>query len=318
MPIVITSPDGLKNEAFAKLLPAWAQLNASASQEDSFFAAGAGLIAFANAIKAAPSYEGCFAQRLALAATAAVLRAQGRPEREDDIRDQWAFRAGELHSPAAAVFGSFIAMMKPRNGFRGVSPEIVVAVAAGLGKPLNAAPADLIQSVDGAIAETSNPVMAAAVAAQTIFRSEENEALAHVFADWVLAHRLGLPSARPMLGSKIAAPLVRIDAGRRPVPSDRGWAQAVASSYAVSCAAAIATNAQLMLQADRLAQGVARLRTRDAEKLMASVLENDCIRPGADGPGVSTRARQRFCERLKDMNALKELTGRDVSRLYGL
>lgn len=70
-----------------------------------------------------------------------------------------------------------------------------------------------------------------------------------------------------------------------------------------------------------LLQAVApKLRAKTAPAAVAQFLSRDAVAPAAltAGAGMSDRAARRLCDRLVDLGAVRELTGRDSFRLYGV
>jgi len=59
------------------------------------------------------------------------------------------------------------------------------------------------------------------------------------------------------------------------------------------------------------------LRAKGAEKAVEMFLAQDALTPGALS-FMSDRAARRLCDRLVELSAVRELTGRDTFRLYGL
>ena len=80
---------------------------------------------------------------------------------------------------------------------------------------------------------------------------------------------------------------------------------------------------ELERRAARLIAAAAALRVKGADRGVAAMLADDVVaaadlaRPGAAALG-SDRAARRFLERLVELGALRETTGRPSFRLYGL
>ena len=62
---------------------------------------------------------------------------------------------------------------------------------------------------------------------------------------------------------------------------------------------------------------VPKLRAKAAGRAVDLFLSRDALAPSALD-FMSDRAARRLCERLVDLGALRELTGRDTFRLYGV
>ena len=140
------------------------------------------------------------------------------------------------------------------------------------------------------------------------FPREETGAL--IVADAVLARALGWTCLTPLLAAGLA-------------PRDlRGSGEALR----LACHRALAASADAAV---RLAQDLARraallravqpkLRATGAAEAVEMFLSRDAVAPAALTGLMSDRAARRFCYRLVDLGAVRELTGRDSFRLYGL
>jgi len=62
------------------------------------------------------------------------------------------------------------------------------------------------------------------------------------------------------------------------------------------------------------------LRAKGAERVVALLLADDCVSPAraAKVARLSDRAARRLFDRLTDLGAVRELSGRPNFRLYGL
>ncbi len=61
-----------------------------------------------------------------------------------------------------------------------------------------------------------------------------------------------------------------------------------------------------------------KLRAKGAEEAVALFLNRDAVAPTSLTSLRSDRAARRFCDRLIELGAVRELTGRDTFRLYGI
>ena len=61
-----------------------------------------------------------------------------------------------------------------------------------------------------------------------------------------------------------------------------------------------------------------KLRAKGAALGVELFLTHDAVAPAALTALMSDRAARRFCERLVDLGAVQELSGRDTFRLYGV
>jgi hypothetical protein len=139
--------------------------------------------------------------------------------------------------------------------------------------------------------------------------SGEAAVLAAMAADFVLARRLGWPSPLPLFAAGAV--------GRR-THAPEVYAKILREALACHCRAI-----ELECRAARLIAAAATLRVKGGERGVAALLADDVVaaadlsRPGAAALG-SDRAARRFLERLVEIGALRETTGRPSFRLYGL
>ena len=140
-------------------------------------------------------------------------------------------------------------------------------------------------------------------------------------ADVLLALRLGWERPAPLLMTKILEPsLRRGPRGARPRPNDRDWPQAVASAYALAAGDAHALAIELSRRAEKLLTVAPKLRAKRASRVVELLLTDDCVAPSraAKFSGLSDRAARRLFDRLVDLGAVREVSGRPSFRLYGL
>ena len=135
------------------------------------------------------------------------------------------------------------------------------------------------------------------------------ETAASILADAVLARSLGGSHVLPLLSLALTARDLRL----------RGVDLRLACHRAILVAVrqALPLAGNLARAASRLRAVVPKLRARGAAREVALFLSRDALAPSALN-FISDRAAQRLCERLVDMGVVRELTGRDTSRLYGV
>ena len=80
---------------------------------------------------------------------------------------------------------------------------------------------------------------------------------------------------------------------------------------------AVPLAADLLRRASRRRAVAPKLRAKAADMAVEMFLTHDALAPGALTL-ISDRAARRLCDRLVALGALRELTGRDSFRLYGL
>ena len=85
-----------------------------------------------------------------------------------------------------------------------------------------------------------------------------------------------------------------------------------------ACGQAVTLAADLTGRAARLRAVVPQLRAKGAGRVVDLFLAHDALAPGALTALLSDRAARRLCDRLVELNVVRELTGRDKFRLYGV
>jgi len=274
---------------------AWATLETA---EDAAVASGAVLAAVHMATANPEVPLALLRSRLALSAAACSAAFVGRPEREGALRDVICLlRPGDLPGPAGEI---------------GLAWHRLVA------RPLSAASLQFaLPGLPPAALATwrtrakGNPVRQAArmiEGALTAF--PRNEVAALVLADAALSRALGWDVPIPLL----ATGLHRRDLKAR------------GDDLCLACHKATVASAQTVLPlAAELARRAAllravapKLRARGAAQAVDLFLTRDALAPAMLVGPMSDRAARRFCDRLVDLGAVRELTGRDSFRLYGV
>lgn len=89
-----------------------------------------------------------------------------------------------------------------------------------------------------------------------------------------------------------------------------------------SIAATLPIASDLTRRSAHLQAVIPKLRAKGAGDAVALFLTKDALSPaialGGPGVGMSDRAARRLCDRLVDLGVVRELTGRDTFRLYGV
>lgn len=183
-------------------------------------------------------------------------------------------------------------------------------------------------SLADCVAAATDPLVAAAHSSALVmnFRAEAPAIDAEIFALWVadlaLANRLEWPRPVPLLAVTIAHPSLRRGAGGRagrPRPLDDDWANAVASAYGRAAAEAHALACDLARRAQKFLSVMPNLRAKGARRVVDMLLSDDAVTPAAAArAGQSDRAARRLFDRLVALGAVRELTGRETFRIYGL
>lgn len=178
-----------------------------------------------------------------------------------------------------------------------------------------AAPEDLIQSK---LPVACGPVgQGAAILEAALVRDVVPET-ALMLADCVLSRALGWPRPVPLLGIGLKRADIRKE----------GVALSIACHRAVTLSAARAATLSddLTRRAARLRAVAPKLRATGAGEAVKLLLTEDALTPSvALSPvirgskvAMTGRSARRLCDRLVALGAVRELTGRDSFRLYGV
>ncbi|WP_417765077.1 DUF1403 family protein [Seohaeicola nanhaiensis] len=235
--------------------------------------------------------------QLALRAAEACVGFSGRREGQGALRDAVHMtRAGDDPGPAGRVLRQWsLAVARPitvghlAKALEGLSPErIGMCLDATGGTPVERAANVLEAVLEG------NP-------------RAETEAL--ILADAVLAVSMRQTHILPLLALALKPRDLRL----------RGEKLRLACHRAVVLGAgqAVPLAAELVRAAARLRAVVPKLRARGAARAVDLFLSRDVLAPSALD-FMSDRAARRLCERLVELGAIRELTGRDTFRLYGV
>lgn len=279
-------------------IPSWVTSTRVEAAEDVAFLSGAVLAHLHLVLGNESVPQSLLRARLALRSAEVCVTHQGRPERAADLRDAVAFlQPGDSPGPAGEIYRSWqCAVERPVTvkALQQASPEvgadqIATWLDAGQGAPVARA-ASVLEAV----------------------LSDRPRALptALILADAALAQALGWSHVLPLL----ALGLKRTDL--RKTASDLR----LACNRAILAAAVEAAReaADLARRAARLKEVAPKLRAKGAEEAVAQFLAHDAVAPTALTSLRSDRAARRFCDRLVALGAVRELTGRDTFRLYGI
>ena len=177
------------------------------------------------------------------------------------------------------------------------------------------------------VAGAEHPLAAAANASAAAMKCFDDAPFvdAKIFVLWLadlaLAQRLGWDAPIPLLATAIAhASLRRGGAGKRPRPGEPDWVIAVAGAYAMAAQEALALASELSRSSGKLLAAQPKLRAKGAGRVLELLLSNDVVSPAraAKAARLSDRAARRLFDRLIELGAVRELSGRPNFRLYGL
>lgn len=234
--------------------------------------------------------------RLALRAAEVCVAFSGRPERAGELRDAvHLLRPGDLPGPAGETY-----MAWRRAVERSVS---VKALSRALPSFEPGQIATWLDAGNGA------PVTRAATVLEAVLtEAPRAEMSALVLADATLAQALGWDHVMPLL----AVGLKRADLRKRGADLRLACHRALVSS----AVEAVRLAGDLARRAAHLKAVAPKLRAKGAGEAVEIFLTQDAVAPGA--LPLPDRAARRLCDRLVDLGAVRELTGRDTFRLYGV
>lgn len=302
-------------------VPAWALAAGGApSDADAAFQAGAALASLDTLARAQASWAGAWRQRLALRCGAASMRLAGRSEGEVALRDAWYLRpAGADPGPAGAILGGWrqLAVQPPAT-----SADRLEKIVDQLGLHWDgAALADLCTEVEEvAGSQRPAPFAAAAIAARVVTMRPDSELLAWWLADLVLAQNLRWPRPLPLLMAHAFGSAFRSEpgGGKRIRPREKGFERAVCLALAQAAADACRLAAELSRRAERLIAVAPKLRAKGAGDVIQRLLDDDAVLGSLSTKNLSRFAARRLFDRLQQLDAVRELSGRTTFRLFGL
>jgi Protein of unknown function (DUF1403) len=300
-------------------VPAWARPRGEVQRDvDAAFAAGAALNSLDNVVRSEPAWAGVWRQRLALKAAAAATRLLGRKEEERALRDAHFFRApGDDPGPAGNVL---LAWRRLASRSTSLDEEAVRAAAEHLDITWDEQLAELVANAeDLATSLGPAPLLAAETAAEVHRARPDAELLAFWLADAVLAKKFRWPMPVPLLMGHVNASVFKAGETRRRIrPGEEGWGRAVLLAYAQAAAEACDLGADLAERAADLAAVTPKLRSKGAGPVVQLLLQDDAVPASRFGAKLSARGARRLFERLQELGAVRELSGRPTFRLYGL
>jgi hypothetical protein len=277
-------------------LPAWVTATRADTPMDVAFLSGAALAHLHLMLRRKEVPQALLRDRLALRAAEACVGISGRPERAGELRDAvHLLRPGDLPGPAGETYLTWRRVVE-----RPVSIKT-------LGRALSAFEPDRIARwLD---AGKGGPVTRAAMVLEAVLREAPRADVAGlILADAALAQALGWDRLVPLL----TPGLKRADLRKQ------GDDLCLACHRALIFAAveAVRLAADLARRAAHLNAVAPKLRAKGAGEAVEMFLTRDAVAPST--LPLPDRAARRLCDRLVDLGAVRELTGRDTFRLYGV
>ena len=277
-------------------IPSWIAPARAEALEDVAFLLGAALAHLHLLFARDDVPHALLRDRLALRAAEACMVFSGRPERAPELRDAvHLLRPGDLPGPAGET-----CLAWRRAVERPLSTKALYRALPDLQAERIATWLDAAQGV---------PVSRAAMVLEAVLmEAPRAEVPALILADACLAQALGWDHVVPLL----APGMKRADLRKRGEDLRLACHRALISSTI----GAVRQAAELARRAAHLRAVAPKLRAKGAGGAVAMFLTRDAVAPSA--LPLPDRAARRLCDRLVDLGTVRELTGRDTFRLYGV
>lgn len=278
-------------------LPGWVSFSPAETLEDAAFRSGAALAHLTVVTAAGDVPLALWSDRLALSAAETCAGFSGRRQGQGALRDAVHLtRPGDDPGPAGRILWQWS---------RAVARPISVAHLAKVLEGVD--PERIALCLD---AKGPTPVDRAALAIEAVMTDRPHaETAAVILADAVMAQSLGREHVLPLLSLTLKPRDLRLHGPDLRLACHRAVLAGVGQ--------ALPLVGDLARKAARLRAVVPKLRAKAAGRAVDLFLSRDALAPSALD-FMSDRAARRLCERLVNLGALRELTGRDTFRLYGV
>ncbi|RWN59656.1 MAG: DUF1403 family protein [Mesorhizobium sp.] len=314
-------------------VPAWlrraipdAQSRAVKDIEDVALVAGAAIGALDAVVRRQERWAGAWRQRLALSAAAVTAKQAGRVEDENALRDAVLLtRPGDFLSVGPA---GLLLLAWRRLAARPAEDLLKEKNLAAVLEEFGYAPDDeVLADLAGELRQLSDSAGMVGMVTGAI-AAAERYGFARAFGCWLadalLAQRLGWAHAVPLLGAEAASGTSARP--RRPAASsvatgietDPQRAKSLLAAQARAALRAIDLSTELERRADRLLAVAPKLRAKAADMVVERLLSDDAIVASEKIAGISDRGLRRLFDRLVELGAVRELSGRTTFRIYGL
>lgn len=293
--------------------------------EDIAIVAGAAIGALDAVVRRQERWAGAWRQRLALSAAAITARQAGRVEDEAALRDAVLLtRPSDNVGPAGRFL---LAWRRLAN-----TPVEKLLTEVSIGAVLD----DLgLARNDEGVSDLVDELRQLSANSRTVetlvgaFGTAEGYGFGRVLGAWLadalLAQRLGWTHAIPLLGGETALAM-GTGRPRRPVTAalaasaetKADGAKSLLAAHARVALRAIDLSTELGRRADRLLAVAPKLRAKAADSVVDKLLSDDAIVASGNIAGMSDRGLRRLFDRLVELGAVRELSGRPTFRIYGL
>ena len=286
-------------------IPGWIRLGQGQTPEEAAFLSGAALAHLHLVTACEDLPQDLWRARLALGAAEACAGFAGRRERVAELRDALHLtRVGDQPGPAGEIAKAWAAAVaRPISGL-----AISGLAVPGLAVPgIRADRVALYLDLGRGLAPVAR---AAGVLQAVLVEALRAETAALVLADAALARALGWPHVVPLLACGLTAGDLRKEGDALRLACHLG--------IVASARTAVGMAADLIRKAGHLRAVAPNLRAKGAADAVEMFLTRDALAPSGLTGLLSDRAARRLCDRLVALGALREVTGRDTFRLYGV
>ena len=289
-------PDPISDPDTLPRMPAWVTSARAETLEDVAFLSGSALNHLHLVLSRVELPHALLRDRLALRAAEACMAFSGRPVRTGELRDAvHLLRPGDLPGPAGETY-----LVWRRAAERSLSIKALARALPGI------EPGQIATWLD---AGRGPPVTRATMVLEVVLtEAPRAEVPALILADTAIAQALGWNHLVPLLATGLKRADLR----------NRGDELRLACHLALitSAIAAVRQAANLTWRATHLKAVAPKLRAKGAGDAVEMFLTRDAVAPSA--LPLPDRAARRLCDRLVELGAVRELTGRDTFRLYGV
>lgn len=301
-------------------VPVWARPRGLVLHDaDAAYLAGAALNSLDNLVRQDFSWAGAWRQRLALQSAAAAVNLTGRREDESALRDAHFLRGmGDDPGPSGHLL---MAWRRLASRTAHCDAESVRPVAEQhFGLTWDDALAEVVaNAADMVVSSRPAPILAAEITAAVHRARPDAELLGFWLADMLLALKFRWPVPVPLLMGQVSSTVFKSGENRKRIrPGAEGWGRAVFLAYATAAADACDLGADLAGRAARLTAVAPKLRAKGSGDVIKLLLSDDAVPGSWSGPKLSARGARRLFDRLGELGAVRELSGRATFRLYGL
>ena len=279
-------------------LPGWIGAAPAETLEAAAFRSGAALAHLSQVTAAGDVPVALWRDRLALVAAGNCAEMAGRREGPGALRDALHLTGpGDDPGPAGRLL---------QQWSRAVARPVSVA---HLTNALQGIVAERIALCLDAMGQT--PVDRAAHVIEAVLTDHPRaETAALILADAVLAKGVGATHVLPLLALTLRPRDLRLRGDDLRLACHRAVVSAIGGQV-------LPLAGDLARAAARLRAVAPKLRAKAAGRAVDLFLSRDALAPGALA-FMSDRAARRLCDRLVALGAVRELTGRDTFRLYGV